>query len=82
MRRHYARNLLPGLAALWAALAFAQERQPDAQIRAVENGLASDKVFFPLAGGLPEIAFARDERGNVVGAAAGPIQATKIQSAK
>jgi CubicO group peptidase (beta-lactamase class C family) len=43
---------------------------------------ASSKVFFPLAGGLPEITFVRDERGNVVGAAAGPIQATKIQSAK
>ena len=42
---------------------------------------ASDKVFFPLAGGLPEITFGKDEHGNVV-ASAGPIQATKMQSAK
>jgi CubicO group peptidase (beta-lactamase class C family) len=43
---------------------------------------ASDTVFFPLAGGLPQITFVKDQVGNVVGARAGQIQATKIQNAK
>jgi CubicO group peptidase (beta-lactamase class C family) len=43
---------------------------------------ASTTKFFPLTGNFPDLAFSKNERGEVIGVSAGEMRATKVAGAK